>query len=568
MDDTFMLITAWVQTDPRQDIETRLRSAYGHVGVSITITSLTNLLSFLMGAVTPFPAISIFCLYMSFSLVLCYFFQITLFGGFLVIFARFEERGRHSLFFWTDVVMEEQAKDKSKLFRLMMTASSDKERQDTAITRFFRDKLGEWMTRPGVKSIVLLVFTAYLAVSIVGITNISTGMDIKDLVRTDSYAHDMFQVMRDYFTKYQIRYQIVLNETMDFADPNVQREVENMLQKFESIPNAADSSVTWSWLRMYKRFQTDYRTKDLLFGYNMTKKEEFIKGLRDVFFRFPVGRLFEKDVLFNENFTEIRTTRYFMLIYELKDSTAEKNLYKDLSTIKNSLPFSVATYNQFFPYFYQYTIITPSTVTSLSVATLILLITIFIFIPNFACALAVTFSVISVEIGVMGFMSFWNVSLNGIVMMSLVTCVGLSVDYAAHVSYAYISSTEKDPNKRLINSIYCTGTPIVQSSLSTLLSIVLVFFLPSRTFLSPAKNIFLLIIFAVYHSIFLLPILLSLGTTILEKVTKENKSDSSKCTIRSIDGSITDIYKEKDLNAHAYINQNFSDSNSVIVIRL
>ena len=52
-----------------------------------------------------------------------------------------------------------------------------------------------------------------------------------------------------------------------------------------------------------------------------------------------------------------------------------------------------------------------------------------VFIPNPLCSLWVTFSIVSIMSGVMGFMSLWGVDLDIITIAYLVVCIGLSGQY-------------------------------------------------------------------------------------------------------------------------------------------
>ena len=57
MDDAFVLLAAWRQTDYRLSVPDRLGRTYAEAAVSISITSITNFISFVIGTVTPFPSV-------------------------------------------------------------------------------------------------------------------------------------------------------------------------------------------------------------------------------------------------------------------------------------------------------------------------------------------------------------------------------------------------------------------------------------------------------------------------------------------------------------------------------
>lgn len=61
VDDMFVLIFALEGTDPDQPVNTRIAQAMSTAGVSITITSLTDLFAFALGTMSRLPALSGFC---------------------------------------------------------------------------------------------------------------------------------------------------------------------------------------------------------------------------------------------------------------------------------------------------------------------------------------------------------------------------------------------------------------------------------------------------------------------------------------------------------------------------
>ena len=134
-----------------------------------------------------------------------------------------------------------------------------------------------------------------------------------------------------------------------------------------------------------------------------------------------------------------------------------------------------------------------------------------VFIPNRMSVLWIIFTIISVEIGVIGFMSLWDVNLDVISMIVLIMGIGFSVDSSAHVSYHYLAyPTYFPPKVRLANCLYAVGPPVLQGACTTMLGVIPLMFVPSyipRTF---GKVVFLVIMLSLVHSLFLLPTLLTL----------------------------------------------------------
>ena len=107
----FIMVAAWRQTNRRLSVEERMGLA-SDVAVSITITSVTDALAFCIGAITPLPAVRVFCLYAGVAITFDYLFQITFFGACMVYTGQRESNGQHC-FTCQKVLPREQAPSRS-----------------------------------------------------------------------------------------------------------------------------------------------------------------------------------------------------------------------------------------------------------------------------------------------------------------------------------------------------------------------------------------------------------------------------------------------------------------------
>jgi len=158
----------------------------------------------------------------------------------------------------------------------------------------------------------------------------------------------------------------------------------------------------------------------------------------------------------------------------------------------------------------QFLLVRPTTVQSMIVGALIMMVISFIFIPNILCSLWVAFSIVSIETGVAGYMALWDIHLDSISMINLIMCIGFSVDFTAHICYAYMSSKKPTPDERVRECLYSLGLPIFQGAMSTILGIVALVLADSYIFLVFFKMVFMVIFFGAMHGLFLLPVLLSI----------------------------------------------------------
>ena len=132
-----------------------------------------------------------------------------------------------------------------------------------------------------------------------------------------------------------------------------------------------------------------------------------------------------------------------------------------------------------------------------------------LFIPNLLSCLTVALTVIAIELGVAGFMSLWDVYLDTISMICLIMCIGFSVDFSVHISYAYLTAEAASPRGKLEEALERHSLPILQCATSTILAVSALIFSPSYIFMTFFKIVFLVMVLGVLHCLFLLPVLLS-----------------------------------------------------------
>ncbi|XP_023227863.1 patched domain-containing protein 3-like [Centruroides sculpturatus] len=101
LDDSFVLLSAWRRTNAKDNVMQRMSHAFSEAGVSITITSLTNLASFCVGITSPFRVVRIFCCYSALSIFFDLIYQIFFFGSLMALDGYREERRLSSILCYT-----------------------------------------------------------------------------------------------------------------------------------------------------------------------------------------------------------------------------------------------------------------------------------------------------------------------------------------------------------------------------------------------------------------------------------------------------------------------------------
>uniref|UniRef100_A0A2S2P4S2 Patched domain-containing protein 3 n=1 Tax=Schizaphis graminum TaxID=13262 RepID=A0A2S2P4S2_SCHGA len=194
----------------------------------------------------------------------------------------------------------------------------------------------------------------------------------------------------------------------------------------------------------------------------------------------------------------------------ISDGNMEKDMVRELRKIARESPLNVSVFHPYFVFFDQFELVRPTSIQSMVVGGATMMLISFLFIPNVLCSLWVAFSIVSIELGVVGYMALWGVNLDTISMVNLIMCIGFSVDFTAHICYAYMSSTATRPSERVRESLYALGLPIIQGAVSTVLGVSALILAGSYIFMVFFKMIFLVIVFGALHGMILLPVLLSL----------------------------------------------------------
>ncbi|UYV69163.1 daf-6, partial [Cordylochernes scorpioides] len=534
IDDTFILLSSWRNTSPSQSLTERIVDTYVHSGVAITLTSLTNIASFVACAFTPLPGLQFYGIYAAIACVLTYCFQLSLIGGCLVYMARAEIRGLHATLPGAPVYTTEGAKKKNVLIRLLFTAEEPSTTEikghnynDHKVMNFFKDTYGNWLSKTPTKIAIIFVFLVYFAFGAYGSFILEDGMEINQFFPEDSFAFQFFDIDAKYFAMYPHRVQITIEKPLDYSKPEVQKMLKNVIYNYRKQIYLADNDLlTEFWLDYYLEFLNSSKDNFLLKGYNLNDKQDFIKCLRFVFFRLGQSDRFKGDIVFNKNYTEIVASRFFVQSYNTTDVGKAMVTFKTLDELTNSNPFKSTFYSPLAILCESFTLLRGIFLSTVFYTIISMLIITLIFIPNIIVALWTTFSIISIEIGVVGYMVFWGLKLNAATLFGLIMYIGLSVDNAVHITYAYVSSPEKTPNGRMKDALHKVGLPILQGCTTTILGVSALYFLPSYIFQAVFKLGFLVMIFSAFHSLALVPILLSIFSK--QPMGVENTKDTPK----------------------------------------
>ncbi|XP_067140761.1 patched domain-containing protein 3-like isoform X2 [Centruroides vittatus] len=376
--------------------------------------------------------------------------------------------------------------------------------------KIFRDKIGETIFHPLSKAIILLLYVLNLSFGIWKFTTLKDGLNVEEIYPRTSEVSESIRIYYNYFSDYPYSIHIIVNETVDYSLPEVQKSLDKLFKTLESHPNIADSHLTMSWLKYYKEFQEKEVARYSFRGYDLSKKQDFIDGLRNVFLKLKPAEHFSNDIVFNKNYTEITCSRFFVTAKNIHNIRTDEKLMDYLWKMEKKSPFKVIFHHFLTNVMEQNLIIRQVTYQLFWVTALCTIFIFILFVPSITCVVVETICVVSTMIETLGYMNVLGVNLDMVSMLSLILCAGFCINYPTHVCYAYFRSSEDSNKEKLKNSLYKTGFPILQGTLSTVLGILILLINETYAFTTVVKIVFLIAFLTAFHTIFVIPVMLTL----------------------------------------------------------
>ncbi|CAB9500204.1 Pick C1-like protein 1 [Seminavis robusta] len=373
LDDTFIITGAYFRTNPNKETVERIRETMEEVGNSISLTTITTTVAFLMGLISTIPSIQWLCIYAAPTIFIDYVYQITFFVAILVLDEeRIKANRRDCCICFTvsspssakpsdsdssesdsskrplqngnpqehskkassalsgppsssgrsRVMTEDDDSDDPSAIRLRQNelASQDESSPASGVPmedRHWADRFMDWyadkLMHPCAKVFVLIGFTAFLGACIYSSTQLVQSFRASDFLPTDSYALAYVNALSAY-TVSTFRIPVYFRY-VDQSDPQIQEQMQKYvdevtrLQHFQKEPEAC-------WFRDFKDVADGnheaFANYSFIFENNWTFYERF-----DVLMSIPeVYDIYGGDIALNPDGT-IETSRCWFSLQDL-----------------------------------------------------------------------------------------------------------------------------------------------------------------------------------------------------------------------------------------------------------
>uniref|UniRef100_A0A914UK13 SSD domain-containing protein n=1 Tax=Plectus sambesii TaxID=2011161 RepID=A0A914UK13_9BILA len=491
-DAVFVMLRAWdMSKGHATDTVTRMALTLQDAGPSVTITSLTNALSFAVDIYTFTPAIQTFSIYSTVAVIVCYFYQLFLFSAVLALSGRREESGKQAVLCCLKA-------DPEATYPLLGTLK----KLNAAVIHWWSRTITTWP----VKTVLLIAMCFYWYGAFYGLQNMKTDLSVTKIALPDSY-----------FIKYHKEYEkaiiemqqltIIVQKPGNLSDPSHLKRLNKMVGQFETTQYSSGPNSTFLWISAYQEF-LDFYGDSSAFTYS-----DIPTFLQSASYSFWRGYVHTNTTACYDNHPDcvkefILTIGFHTVVnyVEMIPILAEWR-----SIAANYSDMEVTIYSERAPYADQADQMAQTLYMNVPASLVCMVVVCIIFIPNVISIVCAILSVISISFGVFGYLALWGIDLDPLSLAALLMSIGFSVDYTAHISYHYYKYTtvKLDPTERVEQTLSAIGWPTIQGGLATAFALwpsLLRYSYLGEVFL---KTVELVIFLGLVHSMIVLPALLT-----------------------------------------------------------
>ncbi|KAH8816202.1 patched sphingolipid transporter-like protein [Xylogone sp. PMI_703] len=560
VDNIFLIVHEFERVNishPDDMVEERVGKALGRMGPSILLSASTETIAFALGAFAGMPAVRNFAVYAAGAVFINALLQVTMFVSILALNQRRVEDHRADCFPCIRI----------KSAGVQLGASNENGQaglyegsDEGVLQQFIRKYYAPKILRRDVKVAIVVLFLGIFTFGVALIPEVTLGLDQRVAIPDDSYLIPYFNDLYDYFDSgppvYFVTRELNVSERIHqqqlcsrFTTCESQ-SLANILEQERKRPDVSYiASNAASWIDDYFMWlnpdleeccvddgTTCFRHRDPAWNitlYGMPEGEEFISYLQR-WLESPTdedcplgGQATYGNALvidtqkntvpashFRTSHTPLRGQEDFIAAY-----ASARRISDGLS--KDGV--EVFPYSSFYIFFDQYSTIRSLTATLLGCALAIICIITSLLLGSVKTGVVVTMTVMMIVVDIIGTMAIFEVSLNAVSLVNLVICVGIGVEFCAHVARAFMFPSRsvmqdarnnkfRGRDARVWTALVNVGGSVFSGiTVTKFLGVSVLAFTRSKIFEIYYFRIWLaLVIFAATHALIFLPVALSL----------------------------------------------------------
>eukprot|EP00092_Neocalanus_flemingeri_P028206 GFUD01030630.1.p1 GENE.GFUD01030630.1~~GFUD01030630.1.p1 ORF type:complete len:389 (+),score=76.54 GFUD01030630.1:34-1167(+) len=355
-------------------------------------------------------------------------------------------------------------------------------------------------------------------------------MDFAALIPSDSYLQKFHSLSKNLYPNKGWPTEIY---TAEFDDTDLHKfeELTNQLNELQmSKTYLLDVDSWWSNLKKYSEEKANFTTWQ-----DFANPAEFPVILSDFLFssqgsRFKPNFMFDGDLLCNQAAPPIKASKFTIEYILFKGPEEHIPARRKIEEIVKNSDISGA-----FSFVKEYALWETDEIIGLEIwrnvglAMACVFIVTLILLANFSVCLMVFTIVIITFVDIVGFLHFWDITIDVISCINLVLSIGLCVDYSVHIGHAFLVA-KGSRQEKAVEAVATIGPAVFNGGMTTFLALVLIGASTSHVFVTFFKVFVLTVLFGLFHGLILFPVILSL----VGPLDKSSSTDSIPANTDSV----------------------------------
>ncbi|KHN83637.1 Patched-related protein 9 [Toxocara canis] len=504
VDDAFIMLQSWTHYRMVSCKKERLSKVFVEIGPSISITSITNMIAFGIGYLTPTPQMSMFCLCTSLACLIDYILTFTLFAPIL---------------FMSD--------DTNEGYNSAEKASQQQSGKKWTATysRFVCSSYG--------KLSALLILVSLYTLSTIGVISMKSTFEPAKAFPSDSPLANSLEGLRAVSNEFS-PLQIIVNNPPNISNKTEYDNFYEMVSSLESVRFSYGRERTVLFLKAYEKF--DRTTFEFLNAFGFTGETQYSPSYDNLPFFLnqihnPPNIKVTRD---QKGVTKLVAFQMTIIAHNMSEWSSRAIYLDECRSVLLRYPqFNATIFDWDSAVLDLILTVKTDLIGSIAVTVLCMAIVCLFFVSSRTGVLVVTFTISSTCFTLVGALSWWGADMDPVTMVDVLIATGFSVDFTAHIAYKFYKG-QGTSAQRIEQSFNEMCEPMMQAGTSTALCMLPLIFVPTYAILAFAKTIFLVVSLGLLHGIFLLPILL---------VTVSSKADVDELPQK---GNLDDLERRKE----------------------
>ncbi|XP_014612878.1 PREDICTED: patched domain-containing protein 3-like isoform X1 [Polistes canadensis] len=518
VDDMFVIMHSLEmqsESDKALEIPLRIAKVVQHAGMSITVTSFTNLVAFGIGMTTMMPFLKSFCMFATMGILFLYIFELTFFVSCLVYDERRLENKREGCCCRPRSEWKRNECSKRNLQQII-----------------FENYIGPFLMKTYVKVVVITITVCLVCVNIWAIFQLEQDFDPLLYLNQDSYPIRFNEKLKEYFPAYGKHGAVYITDVDYYEDRDSLFRLVDTLKNNSFINN----HILDPWFIAYDKWLNNTNK-----AHYIESKDEYYGVLTEYLLLTMEGQAHIKDIKFDKlpiddyNITSSRIPIQHVLVNRTSDQIKAMQSMSELIEITNLSHSHVVIYSPEYVSWSANKIIGEELIRNLSLAIVAIGLVTILLLRNLLASFWVISCVIFTLIDLLGSMHFLGLIVEISSSILVLLCIGLAVDYASHVGLEFIRRTGSK-NERAIATLKIIGPPVFNGGFSTFLAFILLASSKAYLFSTFFKLFTAVVAFGLFHGLLFLPIILSLLGPNERKVTNNTPKE---CDMKEANGYYT-----------------------------